>query len=146
MRTASGRHRSAALCALAGLVLATTACVGTPTAEQGDPAPSAAQTVWTQTDDVAGELVQWAAGPTPEILLTTMGSSSCPLTPSVITVSAVDTIDIDVLPAPDRDCTLDLVPTTFQAVIPEVVDRSEPTHVRLNGEEYGTLPAVDDMK
>ena len=120
---------------LTGAVLAVCACgAGPQEPEAGRPGPTA-PAMPGQTFEVlpAPPPVVWADDGA-HLAVTTSGSSSCPLGPTVAEVVGAQEVRVHVtFLFPDRDpCTADIAPTTTDIDVPEGISADEPLTVVLD--------------
>jgi hypothetical protein len=100
--------------------------------------------VWVQQYvDAGDEAVRWGDSIPPHIILTTLGSGTCPTVPLTLEVVDESTLAVTLEPPSTGDCTEDLRPAVFAAEQPTGLDLTTEITVTVDGAAYGTLPTLE---
>lgn len=78
-----------------------------------------------------------------QLLLVTMGSSSCPTEPVGVTVPSPNAVDIELGQGGGWFCTADLGPTTFTLEVPAGISNERPLEFWVDGGFVYELPAFE---
>ncbi|RWZ68088.1 hypothetical protein ELQ92_02225 [Labedella populi] len=89
------------------------------------------------TESSYGPEARWSE--TGNVLITTWGSSSCPSTPSAISLLTPSVVLVELAPPPDGACTADMAATTFEMELPEEAQESR-IESAIVGEQKVQLP------